>query len=94
MSLDRAQVAKIALLARLSLSEQELDSATDQLGKIVDLFRQLDQVNTDGVEPLVHAIELHNVLAADQTVPSIERELALKNAPSADDECFRVSAVL
>jgi len=94
MSLDRAQVAKIALLARLSLSEQELDSATDQLGKIVDLFRQLDQVNTDGVEPLVHAIELHNVLAADQVVPSIERELVLKNAPSADEECFRVSAVL
>jgi len=94
MSLDRVQVAKIAMLARLSLSEQELDSATDQLGKIVDLFRQLDQVNTDGVEPLVHAIELHNVLAADQVVPSIERELVLKNAPSADDECFRVSAVL
>jgi aspartyl-tRNA(Asn)/glutamyl-tRNA(Gln) amidotransferase subunit C len=94
MSLDRAQVAKIALLARLSMSEQELDSATEQLGKIVDLFRQLEQVNTDGIEPLVHAIELHNVLAADKVAPSIERELALKNAPSADDECFRVNAVL
>jgi aspartyl-tRNA(Asn)/glutamyl-tRNA(Gln) amidotransferase subunit C len=94
MSLDRAQVAKIALLARLSLSEQELDSATEQLGKIVDLFRQLEQVNTDGIEPLVHAIELHNVLAEDQVAPSIDRELALKNAPSSDDECFRVNAVL
>lgn len=94
MSLDRAQVAKIALLARLSLSEQELDAATEQLGKIVDLFRQLDQVNTDGIEPLVHAIELHNVLAVDQVAPSIGRELALKNAPSADEECFRVNAVL
>ena len=94
MSLDRFQVAKIALLARLSLSELELDSATDQLGKIVDLFHQLDQVDTDGVEPLVHAIELHNVLAVDQVVPSIVRELALQNAPSADEECFRVNAVL
>ncbi len=94
MSLDKAQVAKIALLARLSLSGQELDSATDQLGKIVDLFRQLEQVNTDGIEPLVHAVELHNVLAVDHASPSIKRELALKNAPSADDECFRVNAVL
>ena len=94
MSLERSQVAKIALLARLSLSEQELDAATDQLGKIVDLFQQLDQVNTDGIEPLVHAVELQNVLAVDQVAPSISRELALQNAPSSDEECFRVNAVL
>jgi len=94
MSLDRPQVAKIALLARLSLSEQELDAVTDQLGKIVELFLQLDQVNTDGIEPLVHAVELQNVLAVDQVAPSIARELALQNAPSSDEECFRVNAVL
>ena len=94
MSLERSQVAKIALLARLSLSEQELDAATDQLGKIVDLFQQLDQVNTDGIEPLVHAVELQNVLAVDQVAPSISRELALQNAPSSDEGCFRVNAVL
>jgi len=94
MSLERSQVAKIALLARLSLSEQELDAATDQLGKIVDLFQQIDQVNTDGIEPLVHAVELQNVLAVDQVAPSISRELALRNAPSSDEECFRVNAVL
>jgi len=94
MSLERSQVAKIALLARLSLSEQELDAATDQLGEIVDLFQQLDQVNTDGIEPLVHAVELQTVLAVDQVVPSISRELALQNAPSSDEECFRVDAVL
>jgi len=94
MPLDRPQVAKIAFLARLSLSEQELDTATDHLGKIVDLFLQLDQVNTDGIEPLVHAVELQNVLAVDQVAPSIARELALQNAPSSDEECFRVNAVL
>jgi len=94
MPLDRPQVAKIAFLARLSLSEQELDTATDHLGKIVDLFLQLDQVNTDGIEPLVHAVELQNVLAVDQVAPSIARELALQNAPLSDEECFRVNAVL
>ena len=94
MSLDRQQVAKIAYLARLSLTEVELSEMTEQLGKIVDLVDQLSVVNTDGVEPLVHAIELQNVLQEDQVEPSLPREKALANAPDADEECFRVSAVL
>ncbi len=94
MSLDRQQVAKIAYLARLSLSEAELDEMTRQLVKIVDLVDQLSEVNTDGVEPMVHAIELQNVLEKDDTKMSLPREKALANAPDADEECFRVSAVL
>ena len=94
MSLDRQQVAKIAYLARLSLTDAELDEMTQQLGKIVDLVDQLSEANTDGVEPLVHAIELQNVLQMDQIKPSLPREKALANAPDADEECFRVSAVL
>ncbi len=94
MSLDRQQVAKIAYLARLSLTEAELDEMTHQLGKIVDLVDQLSAVNTDGVEPLVHAVELQNVLQADEIKTSLPREKALANAPDADEECFRVSAVL
>jgi len=94
MSLDRQQVSKIAYLARLSLSDTELDEMTLQLGKIVELVDQLSQVNTDGVEPLVHAIELQNVLQPDEIRPSLPRQQALQNAPDADEECFRVSAVL
>jgi len=94
MSLDRQQVAKIAYLARLSLTESELDEMTQQLGKIVDLVDQLSEVNTDGVEPMVHAIELQNVLQQDEIKSSLPREKALANAPDADEECFRVSAVL
>ncbi len=94
MALDRSQVAKIAYLARLSLTDTELDDMTVQLGKIVDLVDQLSLVNTDGVEPMVHAIELENVLKADEVKPSLAREKALSNAPDADEECFRVSAVL
>ena len=94
MSLDRQQVAKIAYLARLSLTEAELDEMTQQLGKIVDLVDQLSAVNTDGVEPLVHAVELQNVLQVDEIKTSLPREKALANAPDADEECFRVSAVL
>ena len=94
MSLDRQQVAKIAYLARLSLTESELDEMTQQLGKIVDLVDQLSEVNTDGVEPMVHAIELQNVLEQDEVKSSLPREKVLANATDADEECFRVSAVL
>lgn len=94
MSLDRQQVAKIAYLARLSLTDSELAEMTQQLGKIVDLVDQLSEVNTDGVEPMVHAIELQNVLQQDGIKSSLPREKALANAPDADEECFRVSAVL
>lgn len=94
MALSREQVAKIAHLARLSFSDAELDDLTIQLGKIVGLVDELSSVNTDGVEPMVHAIELENVLKADEIQPSLARGKALSNAPDADDECFRVSAVL
>ncbi len=67
---------------------------TQQLGKIVDLVDQLSAVNTDGVEPLVHAVELQNVLQKDEVKASLPREKVLANAPDADEECFRVSAVL
>jgi aspartyl-tRNA(Asn)/glutamyl-tRNA(Gln) amidotransferase subunit C len=94
MALDKDQVRKIAYLARLSLSEQELETVTADLEKIVGLVNQLSELNTEGVEPLVHAIELQNVLMADEVRASLPREQALANAPEADEECFRVPPVL
>lgn len=94
MSLSIDDVRRVANLARLEFSESELGEITKQLGNVVALVDELSQVNTEGVEPMVHAIELNNVLAADVVKPSLERTEALKNAPSADEECFRVPAVL
>lgn len=94
MALSRDDVEKIAFLARLSLTESELDAMTTQLGQIVSMVDKLQAINTNGVEPLVHAIELQNVLAEDVLRPSIDRKDALRNAPCADAECFRVPAVL
>ncbi len=94
MSLDREQVQKIAHLARLHLSEAELDEMTTQLGNIVHFVDQLSTLDTEGVEPFVHAIELDNVFAEDVVHTSLPREQVLKNAPSADSECFRVPPVL
>ncbi len=94
MPLSIDDVRRVANLARLQFEESELEEITAQLGKVVKLADELSSVNTDGVEPMVHAIELSNVLAADVVQASIRREDALKNAPSADGECFRVPAVL
>jgi aspartyl-tRNA(Asn)/glutamyl-tRNA(Gln) amidotransferase subunit C len=94
MSLTREEVKKVSLLARLLLSEDELDAMTVQLGQVLDYVQQLEELNTDGVEPMAHAIDLANVLADDVLEPSLDREAALANAPKRDAECYRVPAVL
>ncbi len=71
----------MAHLARLELSEAELDKMTLQLSSIVDYVDQLKQVNTDGVEPLAHALPVHNVFREDDPRPSLTVEEALANAP-------------
>lgn len=94
MTLSVDEVIRVANLARLSLSPAESSEMAGQLSKIVDLVNELSGLDTEGVEPLVHAIEISNVLAEDETRPSLPRESVLQNAPASDDECFRVPAVL
>ena len=94
MSLTRADVEKVSLLGRLLLSEQELDTMTHQLTRVVGYVEQLNEVNTEGVEPMAHAVEMHNVFRDDELRPSLPREAALANAPKRDSECYRVPAVL
>jgi aspartyl-tRNA(Asn)/glutamyl-tRNA(Gln) amidotransferase subunit C len=94
MSLTRAQVQQVSLLARLQLHDDELDQMTRQLGQILDYIDQLSQLNTDDVSPMAHAVELANVFAADEVRPSLPRDEALANAPKQDGECYRVPAVL
>lgn len=94
MSLTRADVQKVSLLARLRLTDDELDAMTAQLGQIVQYVEQLGELDTRDVEPLAHALDLVNVFADDTGVPSLERERALANAPKRDAECYRVPAVL
>jgi len=92
--LDRTTVEKVSLLSRLRLTESELVTMTEQLGKIVDYIDQLGELDTTDVEPMAHAVELTNVFADDQVQPSLPREDALSNAPKRDDECYQVPAVL
>jgi aspartyl-tRNA(Asn)/glutamyl-tRNA(Gln) amidotransferase subunit C len=94
MSLTRDQVEKVSLLGRLQLTEEEVDKMADQLGQIIDYFELLKELDTDGVEPMAHAVELRNVFADDEPGASLPRDLALSNAPKRDEECYRVPAVL
>ncbi len=94
MSLSRADVEKVALLARLRLSEAELTQLTDEMAKIVDYVDQLAEVDTDNVLPMAHAVEVSNVFANDEVLPSLPREQALANAPRHNERGYLVPAVL
>src|SRR5271166_5202435 len=94
MSLLNADVAQVALLARLRLSPGEIETYTVQLNSIVDYVAQLQELDTTGVEPLAHGIELRNVFRDDVRGKALEREQALANAPRRDAVGFLVPAVL
>jgi len=81
MSLSAEQVRWVAHLARLELTEAELAVMTRQLAAIVDYVDQLGQVDTEGVEPLAHALAVHNVFRDDEPAPSLPTDEALANAP-------------
>jgi aspartyl-tRNA(Asn)/glutamyl-tRNA(Gln) amidotransferase subunit C len=94
MNLTREDVEKVALLARLDLSDAELSLMTDQLGQIVAYVEQLGELDTADVEPMAHAVDVTNIFRADELRDSLPREAALSNAPKADGECYLVPAVL
>ena len=94
MSITREEVEKVALLGRLLLSEAELSQMTDELAQIVGYVDLLAQVDTDGVAPMAHAIEVSNVFKDDRVQPSLPRDEALANAPHHSEAGYLVPAVL
>ncbi len=94
MGLSADEVAKVALLARLRISPDELETFTGQLNSIVEFVAQLQELPTADVEPLAHGVEVRNVFRDDVRGPSLPREAALANAPKRNPESFLVPAVL
>ena len=94
MGLSADEVAKVALLARLRISPDELETFTGQLSSIVEFVAQLQELPTADVEPLAHGVEVRNVFRDDVRGPSLPREAALANAPRRNAESFLVPAVL
>jgi aspartyl-tRNA(Asn)/glutamyl-tRNA(Gln) amidotransferase subunit C len=96
MPLSRAQVQHIADLARLKLTDEEIDLMTPQLSAILDHAARLQELDTDAIPPTASVVPLQNVMRADQVSPSLSREDVLANAPDKDEngEFFRVRAIL
>ena len=92
--MDRAEVQKVALLSRLKLSDDEVTTFQDQLGRILEYVTLLDEVDTDNVEPMAHAVEQSNILRDDQITESLPSDAALSNAPKSDGEFFLVPPIL
>src|SRR5436309_10066318 len=93
MSLSLDEVRKVARLARLELSEPDLERMQQQLSAILDYIDQLNQLNTEGVEPLAHPLPVQNVFRPDAEAPSLPVDEALQNAPDRVDNYFGVPAV-
>ena len=93
-ALDRDQVRRIAKLSRLNLSQDEIETYTTQLARVLDYFKQLDAIDTTDVAPLDHPLPSANVLRADEPRESLDTETALRNAPQREGACFRVPKVL
>ena len=94
MKLSREEVLHIALLARLGLTEAEVDKLREQLSNILENFEVLQQVDTTNVPPTTQSIPLQNVTRGDEVADSLPQSQVLANAPRKDGEYFRVRAVL
>jgi aspartyl-tRNA(Asn)/glutamyl-tRNA(Gln) amidotransferase subunit C len=88
--IDREQVLHVARLARLRLSEEEVERMSHELSSILDHIEKIEELDLDGVEPTSHVVEVENVLREDVPRPSWPRERVLAEAPDASDEGFRV----
>ena len=90
MQIPKETVERVAELSKIKLDEASVSKMQEELGCIVEYMEILNKLDTDGVEPLSHAIELKNVLREDEVKPSYSREEILKNAPEHSNDAFIV----
>lgn len=92
--ISKQDVEKVAKLARLQLSEAEIEQFTGQLGAILEYVEKMKELDTDNVEPLAHCLPVSNVFRADEVKESLGTEKTLTNAPDRDGEFFKVPKIL
>ena len=92
--LSREDVLHVARLARLRLTDEEVDRYTDQLAAVLDHAADVAALDTGGVPPTAHPLPLANVLREDTPVPGLDRDEVLSQAPAAEDARFRVPPIL
>ena len=94
MSITRDEVAHLAKLSRLALSDAELDHFAGQLDQIIAAVARVQEVAAEGIPPMTHAVPVVNVLRADVEVPCLTPEQVLSQAPAAERGRFRVPRIL
>jgi aspartyl-tRNA(Asn)/glutamyl-tRNA(Gln) amidotransferase subunit C len=90
MAISRDEVVHVARLARLELTEEEVDRFAGQLDAILEAVGKVSELDLSEVEPTLHPLALSNVWAEDEPRPSLDVEEALANAPDREDDAFRV----
>jgi aspartyl-tRNA(Asn)/glutamyl-tRNA(Gln) amidotransferase subunit C len=88
--IGRDQVLHVAKLARLKVTDDDVDRMADELSKILEHVETMNELDLEGVEPTSHVVDLTNVLREDVPRPSLPRDKALEQAPDAADGGFRV----
>jgi len=92
--INEADVRKVATLARLALTDDELATATAELGAMLDHFADIDALDLDGVEPMMQPTPLSNVMRDDIVGETLDRDEVLGQAPLAEDDRFRVPPII
>jgi len=88
--IDRAQVLHVAKLARLALSDEEVERMSRELSAVLGHIEKISELDLDGVSPTSHVVDVVNALRADEPGPSLPREVALAAAPERIDDGFGV----
>lgn len=94
MKITREEVEHVAHLARLNLSDDELEKMTNQLDNILSYVAKLDELETEGVEPTTHAFSISNAFRDDITGKSLSQKEALANCPVKNQEAFIVPRII
>lgn len=88
MSVSKEEVKKIAVLARLEFGDDEVEALAKDMSRILEFAESIQEIDTEGVAPTTHSVEITDVLRDDVVKESLDRETVLAQAPDADDECF------
>ena len=94
MKIDKKTILKLASLSKLKFSETELELITKDMSKMIDFINELEEVNTDGISPLIHMNEEFNNLRDDEVNTMLSQKDALENSPVKDSTYFKLPKVL
>ncbi len=94
MKLDKETVEKVAHLARLEVSEEEKERFAHQVSDILEHAEKLNELDTENVEPMAHALPINNVFRKDRVRESLDPKDALANAPEKDQNMFKVPQIV